>query len=257
MNLARQLQAIQPSTAPSPLPGFEYVRGFGVFALPFDSGHILALRVFPQNEFAPYCTIWHRPPDGDWSIFVHGPRVDTACPRYYGAAAKQSVHARITLQWTGPMTLSIEMDAPKLTWTVTMTTPPLVAVTNAISSAIPEWLWRAPAMLRAFERMGQWLFDLGDITLSGPAPNGQFGILMPRQMFPVQSSSARFEGMDFGSPTRAEVNPSIGALRLPARPMFAVGGAYFEILDQEEHEQTIRELRADDPHASHELYHAE
>ncbi len=37
---SQELQAIEPLTQKSPLPGFEYVRGFGVFALPFDSGHI-------------------------------------------------------------------------------------------------------------------------------------------------------------------------------------------------------------------------
>ncbi len=49
-------------------------------------GHVLALRVFPENDFAPYRSIWHRTPDGTWSIYVDGPRVDTACPRYFGAA---------------------------------------------------------------------------------------------------------------------------------------------------------------------------
>ena len=54
--------------------------------LPFDSGHYLALRVFPENDFSPYKTVWHRDPEGQWSIFVDGPRFDTACPRYYGPA---------------------------------------------------------------------------------------------------------------------------------------------------------------------------
>jgi len=37
-----------------PWLGYEYVRGWGVFALPFNSGHVLALRVFPENDFSPY-----------------------------------------------------------------------------------------------------------------------------------------------------------------------------------------------------------
>ncbi len=60
-SLASELQSIKPLTLTSSLPGFEYVRGFGVYSLPFDSGHLLALRVLPENDFAPYITIWHRP----------------------------------------------------------------------------------------------------------------------------------------------------------------------------------------------------
>lgn len=242
MNLARATQAIEPTTVPSPLNGFEYVRGYGVFSLPYYSGHVLALRVFPQNDFAPYRTVWHRTPEGRWSIFVDGPRIDTACPRYYGAAAEHSAPARITVEWPAPMTLSVEMDSPRLSWTATMTETPLVRVLNGISSALPERLWRTPAMLRTFERVGGRLFDLGDVDLSGRVPNGHFAILMPKRMFPVESSSARLEGVDLGRPSRSNVNPTIGALRMPARGIFAVGGGYFEIKDREEYESLRREL---------------
>src|SRR5512136_1206144 len=106
MNLASELQQIKPLTRASSLPGFEYVRGYGVFSLPFDSGHVLALRVFPENDFAPYVTIWHRSPDGKWSIFGDSVSVETACPRYYGAACSHVQFSQIKLTWTGPMDLS-------------------------------------------------------------------------------------------------------------------------------------------------------
>ncbi len=63
MNLASQLRNLEPRVTASPWKGFEHVHGFGVMALPFSSGHVLALRVFPENDFAPYITIWHRLPD--------------------------------------------------------------------------------------------------------------------------------------------------------------------------------------------------
>ncbi len=244
MDLAEKLQRIPPAVVPSPLPGFEHVRGFGIFGVPFDSGHVLALRVFPQNDFAPYRTVWHRTPAGDWSIYVDGPRADIACPRYYGAAASHIGYARIELTWTGPMELSIDMDSPRLEWRVAMAVTPLVRIMNAISTAIPERLWRTRLLLRLFERLGGRLFDLGEIALSGSMPDGQFGILMPRRMFPVITASARLDGLDLGQPTRAPANPRIGDVPLPARAVFAVGGAYFRILDEEEHERTLSELRA-------------
>jgi hypothetical protein len=55
--------AIEPDMGEAPWPGHEYVRGWGVFGLPFDSRHVLALRVFPQSSFGPYRTLWHRAQD--------------------------------------------------------------------------------------------------------------------------------------------------------------------------------------------------
>jgi hypothetical protein len=69
-------------------PGRGYVKGWGVFGLPLDSGHVLALRVFPESDAGPYRSIWHRDPEGNWYLYVHGPHLNTACPRYYGAGSK-------------------------------------------------------------------------------------------------------------------------------------------------------------------------
>jgi len=245
MNLARETAAIEPRARPSPLPGFEYVRGWGVYALPLDTGHVLALRVFPENDFAPYRTIWHRSPEGDWSIYADSPRLDIACPRYYDSASRRNEHANISLRWTGPMDLSIEMEIPRLTWNLSMTTTGPLTVMNGISRSLPESLWRTPFVLRAFERLGRKFFDMGDVTLSGNAPNGHFAIVMPRRMFPVASATVRLEGEDLGRPARFERNPSIGRLRLPARPIFAVGRAYFEMRDPEEYRRTVAALGSD------------
>jgi hypothetical protein len=86
MNLKAELEHLMPSVEPSPWRGHEHVRGYGVFGLPLSSGHTLALRVFPINDFAPYVTVWHQTPDGAWSIYYQAPRPDIACPRYYGPA---------------------------------------------------------------------------------------------------------------------------------------------------------------------------
>ena len=85
-DLPAKLSRLPAVRGQAPWPGHEYVKGWGAFALPFDSGHVLALRVFPENDFGPYRTLWHHDPAGRWSIHVDGPRLDTACPRYYRAA---------------------------------------------------------------------------------------------------------------------------------------------------------------------------
>jgi hypothetical protein len=124
-DLAAELTDLPQDQTRFAWPDHEYVRGWGVFALPFDSGHVLALRVFPQNDFAPYRTVWHRTPDGSWSIFVDGPRLNIACPRYYGPACTAVKHTRIDLSWVAPAALRITMDEPALTWSVVATTTPV------------------------------------------------------------------------------------------------------------------------------------
>ena len=95
------VQRIQPRARRSPVPGYEHQQGWGLLAFPFDSGHVLALRVSPQNDFAPFTSIWHRTPVGVWSIYVDGPRLDTACPRYWSAATDHDQLTEISV--SGPV----------------------------------------------------------------------------------------------------------------------------------------------------------
>lgn len=73
VRLSAQLSDLPAVRGNAPWPHHEYVRGWGVFGLPFGSGHVLALRVFPENDFSPYRAVWHRDPGGRWPIYVDGP----------------------------------------------------------------------------------------------------------------------------------------------------------------------------------------
>jgi len=238
MNLAQELKSRQPLVQPSPVPDTEYVNGYGIFSNPFNSGHVLALRVFPENDFGAYVTVWHRTPEGSWSIYVDGTDQKYACPRYYGQAADYVKEANITLTWTGPKTLRVEVDDPQLEWAVTMTSTPVLSAMNRISTMIPESLWRKSAMLRTFEKVGNFLFNLGSITLSGILPNGQFGILMPQRMYFIEKGQAILEGENLGRPSRSKNPVTIGDLRLPQKPVFAIGRGYF-FLEEERRETAV------------------
>lgn len=224
------------------MQGYEHVRDFGIYALPFDSGHVLALRVFPENDFAPYTTVWHCTPHGRWSIYVDGPRHDTACPRYYGNATDHVQTANITLSWAGPMELQVQMDNPELLLTVRMDAPLTTTILNAIGARFPSSLWRGPGVASLFAPVADTVFGIGDVTLIGTAPNGQRAILMPRQMYPIESAVATLNGDDLGEPTTSKTNPIMGNVAFPARPMLAIGEAYLEILDQSEYDRTRLEL---------------
>lgn len=225
----------------APWPGYEYVRGWGIFGLPFDSGHVLALRVFPEGSFPAYRALWHRTPEGRWSIHVDGPRVDLACPRYFGPACDEVGTARIEVGWTGARTLQVQVDGPHLEWTTRLARSPLMAALNPISSALPTASWRSSVMLRTREVLARSL-GLGQIAFAGEMPSGHEGVLMPQRMYLVRSARATLDGVDLGQPTRARPNPDIGGVPLPARGVLAIGQAAWGIKDPAEFRRTLGEV---------------
>ena len=243
MNLRAELEHMPSSVEPSPWRRHEHVRGYGVFGLPLSSGHVLALRVFPVNDFAPYVTVWHRTPDGTWSIYYDAPRPDVACPRYYGPAAAHVVPSAIALEWRSAAEPRIRVEQPRLDWTVGMREPRILRAVNAVSGSLPLWTWRPTPLLRARERMAQQL-GMGAVTLAGRMPSGHSGVLMPQRLYFVERARAAMAGVDLGAPVRLRDNPTIGGVPLPARGIFAVGQAHWEILDEAEYHRTRRELAA-------------
>jgi hypothetical protein len=235
--------AIDAEMGEAPWPGHEYVRGWGVFGLPFDSENVLALRVFPQSSFGPYRTLWHRDPDGRWSIYADAARVEQACPRYYGPACAYVGPARIDLEWTGPLTLHVTMDQPAVDWTVTVARSPLMGLLNPLSAAMPLSSWRPRAMVRARERLAQAL-GMGRLQMAGRMPSGHDSLLMPQRMYFIHQSSAVLDGVDLGSPTRLRQNPAVGGVALPARGVLAIGQAMWPIRDPDEFDAARREARA-------------
>jgi hypothetical protein len=247
-NLAAALDRIPERRGTAPWPDHEYVKGWGVMGLPLDSGHYLALRVFPENDFAPYKTVWHRDPDGRWSIHVDGPRLDTACPRYYGAACASVGHANIGLTWTAPMSLRITVDTVRLDWALTAAEPRLLGALNAMSARLPLWTWRPRALLRAREVLARRGLGMGVLQMKGTMPSGHVGTLMPQRMYFIDDAKATLDRVDLGRPARLRSTPDIGGFPMPARGVLAVGQAAWPILDADEYTRTRNEtLAAPDP----------
>ncbi|HET6627840.1 MAG TPA: hypothetical protein VFG63_15725 [Nocardioidaceae bacterium] len=237
--------AIEPGMGEPPWPDHEYVRGWGVFGLPFDSGHVLALRVFPQSSFGPYRTVWHRDPAGRWSIHADARHIELACPRYYAPACEHVGPARIGLTWTGPRELRITMDAPALSWTVAVARSPLMGLLNPLSASLPLVSWRPRTLVVARERLARAL-GMGRLQMAGVMPSGHSGLLMPQRMYFVNQSSAALDGVDLGRPTRLPENPMLGDVPLPARGVLAIGQAMWHIDDPDEFEDARRQARASD-----------
>jgi hypothetical protein len=197
-NVARLAQSVAPSRRDSPLPGTEHVRGFGVPALCFSSGHVLALRVFAQTDFGPYRSLWHRDPRGAWSIYVDGAAIGEACPRYFGAALGSSRQARIRIEWRGPAELHVQMDDPPLDWKLTIGSSPILTAMNFVLPKISDKLWRRPDVPRMFERLSKHF--LGDADMLAKTPNGHLHLLAPQRMFLIAASQAIMSGERFWRP---------------------------------------------------------
>lgn len=249
MDLKAELEHLAPGVEPSRWPGHEHVQGYGVFGLPLSSGHVLALHVFPINDFAPYVTVWHQTPDGEWSIYYDAPRPDIACPRYYGAAVRHIVPAKIDVNWRGPSEISVRVPGAKLEWTLWMEEPLLLQFLNFINKRMPFWTWKHRSLLKPREWIARAL-GLGVIKLAGKMPSGHFGILMPQRIYLVDRVFARLRGEDLGAPIRIRPNPQIGNVTLPARGVFAIGQAHWEIIDDIEYHHTRAQLAAVARHKS-------
>lgn len=245
MDLARELQAIEPRVCTSSWPGYEHMRGYAVMVLPFSSGHLLGLRVWPENDFAPYVSVWHCTPEGDWSMYSDGTCLEAMCPRYWGAATRHSALATIDVTWTGPNALRVEMDDPPLVWTMTMTAQPFLRALNAVSAQLPLWTWKPAPLLRVREWIAERFLDLGRLRFSFTTPSGHDAVIMPEQMIFIGSSEAVWEGRDLGDPVRLDANPTIGGIPMPCRPTFVIGQAHARITDRAEYRRTRERARAD------------
>ena len=69
------------------------------------------------------------------------PSLDTACPRYFGAAYEHVDIAHIALTWTGPASPRIAMDSPLPHWTLIESATPIVSTLNAVSRVLPTATW--------------------------------------------------------------------------------------------------------------------
>lgn len=245
MHLAEELQSIEPAVRRSPWAGYEHYEGYAVMMLPFSSGHQLGFRFFPINDFAPYISVWHRPPGGGWSIYNDAPSLNTACPRIWGPALDRAELTRIRVDLTGPNELHVEMDSPSLTWTMSVSAPPALLVLNAVSATLPLWTWRVQALLNMRAWIARRLLGMGDLQFSFVTPTHRDAVIIPERIYFIESSDAVLDGESLGEPVRLDANPTVGDVPLPTRATFVIGQAQVRIVDHEEYEETRRKIGAD------------
>ncbi|MDX1658397.1 MAG: hypothetical protein R3343_06225 [Nitriliruptorales bacterium] len=241
MSLRSRLTVLPWGATTSAWDGYERAWGYAVMDLPFSSGHVLGLRVFPQTDFGGYVSVWHRDPGGAWAQYVDRAPLEAGCPRVWGPALDTAAPARIGVEWTGPMELTVTMDDPELRWRLEVEETWLLRVLNALHAPLPLGTWRHRALVAVRERLLK-ILGLGAVSLSGEAPTGVHLVAALREMFWVSTSTAVLDGRDLGAPTVLEDCPTIGGWPLPRRGVLAVGEAHATTPDREEYRRLRRRV---------------
>jgi hypothetical protein len=213
--------------------------GYGVMGVPFTSGDLLAMRRFPASSLGEgYTSVWHRDPQGRWTIYTDVPP-QLSCPRYFGSAVGEAVVREIEIAWTGPrdFTVSIE-DDPGLDWHFSLTETPATRLMNAMGGVLPDALWRKEAVLKPMGKAASLVLRAGRLGLAGQVPNRQRFIANPMRIWAIQSSTAKMGEQGLGEVSPLPVQTRLGDFWIPQRGIFAIGRAFFEPLDPSRHALT-------------------
>src|SRR5881628_608917 len=121
--------------------GLEWMTGYGVWSLQFQSGDLLALRCFPSAGLGGFVTLWHQTPDLTWHMYVASETPESACPRYFGAVVTSAEQADVDVDWEGDRTLHVRAHRRHmidLDWTVHLGSSFRASLLNSMSAVLPR-----------------------------------------------------------------------------------------------------------------------
>ena len=147
--------------------------GFGIMGLPFANGHYLAMRHFPATTFAPpYLSVWHRDPSCDWTFYATTPG-QQSCARYFSSATpNDAVQCDVDVTWAGPSSV-LSRSPDCCTGESTCGPTKATRLMSKIGSRLSESAWTNPAKLKRLGWVARRTLGVGDVRLTGRAPNGQ------------------------------------------------------------------------------------
>ena len=216
--------------------------GFGIMGLPFPSGHYLAMRQFPATSFAPpYVSVWHRDPSCNWTFYATTPG-QHSCARYFSSATPNpTVECDINVGWVGPWSAVIEVPGV-LHWTVDLQATRATRLICALGGRLSESAWSDPTVLRRLGSVSRRTLGVGDVRLTGRAPNGQCYLMAPKQLWVVANSRAVLHGRDLGFSGPLLRQARLGDFRMPQRGIGMVGSGHYETFDARRHRSPERAL---------------
>jgi len=205
--------------------------GFGIMGLPFSNGHYLAMRQFPATTFAPpYVSVWHRDPSCNWTFYATTPG-QQSCARYFSSATpKDAVQCDINVSWLGPWSMVVDIPG-SLHWIVDLQATRATRLMSGIGGRLSDSAWADPTVLRRVSRVASRTLGVGDVRLTGRAPNGQCYMMAPKQLWVVADSRAALHGRNLGPSGPLLRQARLGDFRMPQRGIGMVGSGHFETFD--------------------------
>src|SRR4029077_20512192 len=94
-----------------------------------------------------YRAIWHRDPEGRWTIQTTGP-AELTCPRYFGSVTATAHAPDIDVSWRDERTLEVTLG-DDLRWWMELGATPATRVMTGMGGALPEVGWNSNAILAA------------------------------------------------------------------------------------------------------------
>jgi hypothetical protein len=207
---------------------WERFRGYGVMALPFASGNILAFRRMTASSVGPsFTSVWHRDPQGFWTMVVdNDPEV--SCPRYFGSAMDRVMEEKIELSWDGPRQLSLRVPELRLQWGVKLGSDAITRGLSLAGSVLPGSAWKNRRIRSLVGRVGGRALGVGKFSLSGKTPNGQRFYLVPKVVLRIEATAAVINGGDPGPMGPLENQARLGQGWIPNGGLFAIGEFGYE-----------------------------
>ena len=177
----------------------ERFAGFGVMGLPFESGHYLALRQFPDGIVRAGVSVGVAPRSGRQLDVLrhHARRAELRSLLQFGDRQRRRpvrYRRRVDHPMVVPGDDSRTARTGRSTWQSTFASRMLTTV----ASRLPEWAWTNQIMLGVIGRVAGVTLGAGDVRLAGAAPNGQQFMVAPRQIWEVSASRAVLGGEDLG-----------------------------------------------------------
>ena len=209
--------------------------GFGIMGLPFANGHYLAMRHLPATSFAPpYVSVWHRDPSCNWTFYATTPG-QQCCARFFSSATPNStVQCDIEVSWAGPWSAVVQIPG-MLHWTIDLHTSRATKLMSKIGSRLPDEAWANPTVSRRLSRVARRTLGVGDVRLTGRAPNGQCYTMAPKQVWVVADSTAVLHGRDLGPTGPLLRQARLGDFLMPQAGIGMVGSGHFETFDPDRH----------------------
>lgn len=204
--------------------------GYGVMGLPFASGHALGFRRFPASSLGPgYTSVWHRDPEGRWSIFQDRLPDGDCGVKNFGSAVVDAWVRDIRISWSGPRDCTVIVAGESaILWNIALDAVPETQFMNSKGGMVPGALWRQPDYLRVMGGVSGVALGAGYLGLEGADSDNQRFVANPRLIWYVSSDSAAIGGNSLGNSGPLPFDAKFGGFWIPQRGIFVIGSALLD-----------------------------